>query len=62
MKQVRVIGWDVRPVLMVDDGEHLTPLDVQPVTVLAVHWDQFKNGGDAKAITDIQAQVDTDPS
>ncbi len=57
MSRVRVIGWMVQPVVMADDGEHLTQLQVQPVMIPAAAWDAFKAGGDQAALHDIAAQL-----
>lgn len=36
--RLRIIGYLVQPQLMADDGENLTPLPVQPLTILAADW------------------------
>jgi hypothetical protein len=38
---IRVVQFIVQPVLVDDDGETLTPLQVQPITVSAAEWPQF---------------------
>lgn len=38
MTRLRVVGYIVQPQLMADDGETLTPLPVQPVTIPASEW------------------------
>lgn len=57
MSAVRMVGWEIRPVVMLDDGEHLTPLPVEPRTILAAQWDEFKNGGDERAVQHLRDQV-----
>lgn len=56
--RVRVVGWRVQPVVMVDDGENLTPVNVQPVEVPAREWQTFKDGGDEEALASIREQVE----
>lgn len=36
--RLRPIQFIVQPVFVVDDGDILTPLNVQPVTVAAADW------------------------
>lgn len=38
---IRVVQFVVQPVLVFDDGENLTPLQVSPITVPAADWPQF---------------------
>lgn len=56
--RVRVVGWSVQPVLMVDDGENLTPLKIEAQMIPAAKWDEFKDGGDADAVAGICQQVE----
>lgn len=55
--RVRLVGWEVRPVVMADDGENLTPIPVAPQMIPAAAWDGFKAGGDAAALESIRQQV-----
>lgn len=55
--RVRIVGWRVQPIVMLDDGENLSPLPVQALEVAAQHWQEFKDGGDAEAIDSIRQQV-----
>ncbi len=55
--RVRVVAWIVQPVVMADDGDNLTQLQVQPVTIPAAAWDDFKAGGDEAAINSISDQL-----
>lgn len=57
MKRVRVVAWRVQPIVMVDDGDELVPIPVQPTDIPASQWQAFKDGGDAFAIEQIQEQV-----
>lgn len=56
--RLRVVGWRVQPILMTDDGEDLTPLNVQPVEVPARDWQAFKDGGDEAALAQVREQVE----
>lgn len=55
--RVRIIGWQVLPIVMLDDGENLTPIPVQPLTVAAKDWQEFKDGGDTLAIDSVRQQM-----
>jgi hypothetical protein len=37
-KRLRPVAFIVQPQFMVDDGENLTPLPVQPLTIGAADW------------------------
>lgn len=43
---------------MLDDGENLTPLDIQPVTIPHGRWDEFVGGGWQEAVEQLRAQVE----
>lgn len=58
MNKLRLVGWQVQPIIMADDGENLTPVQVQPVQIPAAQWDAFKSGGDDEAIAQLRAQVE----
>ena len=55
--RVRLVGWNVQPVLMVDDGEDLTPVNVGAIQIPAKEWDKFKNGGDEQALAELRQQA-----
>lgn len=38
MTRLRVVAYVIQPQLMADDGENLTPVTVNPVTIAAVDW------------------------
>lgn len=40
-KRLRLVGVTVVPVVMVDDGTNLTPLEVQPVSITAERLDEL---------------------
>jgi hypothetical protein len=56
--RMRVVGWNVQPVIMADDGEELTPVPVQATTINNVDWQDFKDGGDKKAIEELRSKVE----
>ena len=58
---MRLMGWIVRPIVMADDGENLTPIEVSPQTILAAQWQAFKDGGDTKALEGLRAEIETPP-
>lgn len=43
---------------MADDGENLTPVPVGAVSIPAAQWDDFKVGGDQKALAQLREQVE----
>lgn len=58
MSRMRLVGWEVRPVIMADDGENLTPVPIGPQVIAASDWEKFKAGGDADALAQIRTQVE----
>lgn len=38
---IRPVQFTVQPILVDDDGTHLTVLDVAPITVSAADWPKF---------------------
>jgi hypothetical protein len=56
--RMRLVGWQVQPVVMADDGENLTPVNVNPVMVPASGWDAFKAGGDDQALAQLRDQIE----
>jgi hypothetical protein len=61
--RMRLVGWNVQPVVMADDGENLTPVQVSSQMIPAAAWDQFKHGGDEEALETLREHVEraTDP-
>lgn len=57
-KRMRVVGWNVQPIIMSDDGENLTPVPVQATTINAADWEEFKLNGDKAALEELRAQVE----
>jgi len=56
--RLRLISVTLTPAFVTDDGENLTPLSVQPITVLAADWPnvvaQFED-----AVTQLRAQIES---
>lgn len=57
--RMRVVGWNVQPVVMLDDGEVLTPVPVDAQMINATDWEAFKDGGDAQALSHLRAQIES---
>jgi hypothetical protein len=55
---MRVVGWNVQPIIMADDGEELTPVPVQATTINNVDWQGFKDGGDKSALEELRPKVE----
>jgi hypothetical protein len=62
MKKMRLIGWSVQPVIMVDDGENLEPVDIKGEFVPARKWNEFKNGGDERGLASLRARLEGETS
>jgi hypothetical protein len=58
---MRLLGWQVQPVIMIDDGENLEPVYVQSQFIAAKQWDQFKDGGDEAALAQLRAEAEGAP-
>jgi hypothetical protein len=56
--KMRLVGWQVQPVVMSDDGQNLTPVNVQPAQILAADWQAFKDGGDQAALDQVRKQIE----
>lgn len=56
--RMRLVGWNVQPVVMADDGENLTPVQIGPQTIPAADWQAFKDGGDTQALASLREQIE----
>lgn len=57
-KRVRLVQVQIQAVLVIDDGENLTPVaGVQPMTVDAARWQEFKDKGFDEALAALGAQL-----
>ncbi|MGI8452144.1 MAG: hypothetical protein ACR2MP_34155 [Streptosporangiaceae bacterium] len=56
--RMRLVGWQVVPVVMADDGENLEAVQVQPQMIPAGQWAAFKAGGDEQALTGLRQQLE----
>ncbi len=59
--RMRVVGWQVQPVVMDADGDNLTPVKVGQAMIPAAAWDEFKGGGDEQAMEQVRAQIEGAP-
>lgn len=57
-RRLRVVGWNVQPVLLTDDGENLVPFEVQAVHIPSSDWSAWKAGGDESSLSAVRAQVE----
>ena len=57
---MRIVGWQVQPIVMADDGETLESRNVQGQFIPVKQWDDFKNGGDELALKDLRGQIEAD--
>jgi len=57
LTRLRLVGWQVASVIMSDDGEDLSPVQVQPQVIPARDWQAFKEGGDEAALEQIRRQA-----
>jgi len=57
-KKMRLVGWSIQPIIMADDGENLTPINVGATMIPATEWDDFKSGGDERALEELRQQVE----
>lgn len=55
---MRLVGWQVQPVIMADDGENLTPVNISPQMISVAQWQAFKDGGDLTALEQVRAQIE----
>lgn len=56
--RARIIAVQVIPQIVIDDGENLTPQQVQPMTILWRDWPQFAAHGLQDALEKLQEQLD----
>lgn len=59
MKKIRVIRYHIHPEIVVDDGENLNPLPVQPITINGSGWQQFVDAGLQEALSQLQTQIES---
>jgi hypothetical protein len=55
---MRLIGWNVQPIVMADGGEFLTPVETSVVHIPAGRWPWFKGGADERALEGVRRQVE----
>jgi hypothetical protein len=57
MSRLRLVGWNVQPVVMLDDGENLVPVQVSAQMIPATEWQHFKAGGDELVLDHVRQQI-----
>lgn len=58
MTRMRLVAWQVTPIVMADDGENLTPVPITATAIPAAQWQAFKDGGDAAALEQVRQQIE----
>lgn len=61
MMRMRLIGWEVRPIVMADDGDNLAAVPVNPQTIAPAGWQKFKEGGDDESLAQLRIQIEGEP-
>jgi hypothetical protein len=56
-QRLRLVRMHIRPEVVVDDGETLTPLDVEPKTLSPAEWATFRADGWEVALEALAAEV-----
>lgn len=56
--KMRLVGWNVQPIIMADDGENLMPVQSTGDTILAADWATFKDGGDEAALERLRKEIE----
>jgi hypothetical protein len=56
--KMRLVAWQVQPIVMIDDGKNLTPLPIDAVQIPASQWNAFKQGDDEIALNNLRSQIE----
>lgn len=56
-ERLRLVRIHIRPEVVVDNGDTLTPLDVQPMTLTPSEWTQFRADGWESSLEALAAEV-----
>jgi hypothetical protein len=59
--RMRLVGWNVQPVIMSDDGENLITIPVGATMIPVSEWGAFKQGGDQQALEALRQQIEVTP-
>lgn len=60
--RLRVVGWQVQPVLMADDDINLIPIPSDTRLINTHEWDQWKSGGDIQMVVEAGAKAGFTPA
>lgn len=60
--RLRLVGVTVTPSFVLDDGEHLTAVQVQSLQVTAADWPAYSTEGFTRDLALLQEQVDAQQS
>lgn len=58
MKRMRVKGWLVQPVIVMDDGDELDDVELQAQFIKRASWDEFVTGGWKAGLEQLRAQLE----
>lgn len=57
MKRIRALHFQVQPVLVVDDGEHLAQLAIDPIVISGADWPSYARDVWPNALAELEEQV-----
>lgn len=60
MKKARIVGWNVQPVVMVDDGDDLVSQPVEPMFIPAKQWDEWSAQGWQADVDTLKKQIESE--
>ena len=58
--RIRAVQFVVQPVLVADDGEELSPVRCEPITVPAADWPTFSSERWSQLVAEQEAQLSQD--
>lgn len=58
MPRMRILRWIVQPVVVADDGDELTEIEVQPIAIPNTAWETFITTGWHQAVDELRRQVE----
>jgi hypothetical protein len=60
--KLRVVSVTVQVEAVIDDGDHLTPVPIQPARIAAKDWDAWAAQGLAASLEVLEAQLQDPPA